>query len=79
MKVRIAAMFVVIVVLALLVNAFVVARTQRPAEAFAGGRVLELDGPDLNVREYGAPGDRAVVLLHGYSASIQWWEQVARP
>ena len=70
-------MFVVIVVLALLVNAFVVARTQRPAEAFAGGRVLKLDGPDLNVREYGAPGDRAVVLLHGYSASIQWWEQVA--
>jgi pimeloyl-ACP methyl ester carboxylesterase len=39
--------------------------------------VLELDGPDLNVREYGPSGDRAVVLLHGYSASIEWWEKVA--
>ncbi|MFD4432106.1 alpha/beta fold hydrolase, partial [Nocardia sp. NPDC058497] len=47
-------------------------------DRFAGGRVLSLDGPDLNVREYGATtGDRAVVLLHGYSASIEWWEQVA--
>lgn len=64
-------------ILALLVNAFVIARTERPAEAFAGGRVLELDGPDLNVREYGPSGDRAVVLLHGYSASIEWWEKVA--
>jgi pimeloyl-ACP methyl ester carboxylesterase len=77
MKLRIAAMAVVAVVLALIGNAFVVDRTTRSAEAFAGGRVLELDGPDLNVREYGPPGDRAVVLLHGYSASIEWWEKVA--
>lgn len=67
----------VVVVVALLVNAVVVTRNQRPAEAFAGGRVLELDGPDLNVREYGPPGERAVVLLHGYSGSIEWWQEVA--
>lgn len=68
---------VAVVVLALVVNAFVVDRMQRSAEPFAGGRVVALDGPDLNVREYGPPGDRAVVLLHGYSASIEWWEKVA--
>lgn len=77
MKLRIAVGVVVLAVLALLLNELVVSKTQRNAEPFAGGHVLELDGPDLNVREYGPPGERAVVLLHGYSASIEWWEQVA--
>jgi pimeloyl-ACP methyl ester carboxylesterase len=78
MKLRIVTIAVVVVILALLVNAFLVDQSERSAEAFAGGRVLELDGPDLNVREYGRlSGDRAVVLLHGYSASIEWWEKVA--
>lgn len=77
MKLRIAAVVLATVVVALLVNAFVVTRAERPAEPFAGGHVLDLEGPDLNVREYGPQGDRAVVLLHGYSASIEWWEQVA--
>ena len=77
MKLRIVVVTLVAVVVALLVNAFVVTQNERPAEAFAGGRVLELDGPDLNVREYGPPGERAVVLLHGYAASIEWWQKVA--
>jgi pimeloyl-ACP methyl ester carboxylesterase len=76
-KLRLAAIAVAVVLLVLLVNAFLVTRTERPAAAFAGGRVLQLEGPDLNVREYGPPGARAVVLLHGYSASIEWWEKVA--
>jgi 2-succinyl-6-hydroxy-2,4-cyclohexadiene-1-carboxylate synthase len=63
--------------LALVVNAVVVDRTQRPAEPFGGGRVLDLAGTSLNVREYGPGGDRAVVLLHGYAASIRWWDSVA--
>ncbi|KHO25798.1 alpha/beta fold hydrolase [Mycolicibacterium setense] len=77
MKLRIAVGVLVLAVLALLVNELVVTKGHRPAEPFAGGHVLELDGPDLNVREYGPPGDRALVLLHGYSASIEWWERVA--
>lgn len=77
MKLRIAAVVVGVLVLALIVNAFLVSRMHRDAESFGGGRVLALDGPDLNVREYGPPSDEAVVLLHGYSASIEWWEQVA--
>ena len=77
MKWRIIAIAAVIVVAALALNAFLVSRATRSAAAFDGGRVLELDGPDLNVKEYGPPGDRAVVLLHGYSASVEWWDRVA--
>ena len=77
MKRGIAALVVVLAVSGLLVNAVVVARTERAAEPFGGGRVLDLPGVDLNVREYGPPAESAVVLLHGYSASIQWWHPVA--
>lgn len=68
---------VVVVVAVLCLNALLVSRSARAAEPFAGGRVLELDGPDLNVKEYGPAGERAVVLLHGYSASVEWWDRVA--
>ncbi len=76
MKLRTIAIATVVVVAALAVNAFGVTRATRSAEAFDGGRVLQLDGPDLNIKEYGPPGDRAVVLLHGYSASVEWWDRV---
>ncbi|MFC9471472.1 alpha/beta fold hydrolase [Nocardia sp. NPDC056952] len=77
-KMRAVALVLIVVVAALAGNAILVERDTRAAEPFAGGHVLVLDGPDLNVREYGpAIGERAVVLLHGYSASIEWWEQVA--
>ncbi|MGV0679185.1 alpha/beta hydrolase [Mycolicibacterium fortuitum] len=79
MKLRIAVGVLLVGVVALLLNELVATKEHRRAEPFAGGHVLELHGPDLNVREYGPPGDRAVVLLHGYSASIEWWDQVAAP
>jgi 2-succinyl-6-hydroxy-2,4-cyclohexadiene-1-carboxylate synthase len=77
MKWRIVAIAIAVVVAALVVNALVVSRSTRPAEAFDGGRVLDLDGPDVNVKEFGPASDRAVVLLHGYSASVEWWDRVA--
>jgi pimeloyl-ACP methyl ester carboxylesterase len=78
MKLRIAALAIIAIAVALLVNAYVVTGAARAAEPFAGAHVLVLDGPDLNIREYGPPGgERAVVLLHGYSASIEWWDAVA--
>ncbi|MFV8265072.1 alpha/beta fold hydrolase [Mycolicibacterium peregrinum] len=77
MKLRIAVVVLLLAVVALLLNELVATKEHHQAEPFAGGHVLELDGPDLNVREYGSPGESAVVLLHGYSASIQWWEKVA--
>jgi pimeloyl-ACP methyl ester carboxylesterase len=77
MKWRIMAIVTVVAVAALAANALLVSRTTRDAAPFDGGRVLVLDGPDLNVKEFGPPSDRAVVLLHGYSASVQWWDRVA--
>lgn len=77
MKLKVTAVVVVLALVALLGNAVVVDRSAHAAQSFGGGRVLELPGVDLNVREYGPPGDRAVVLLHGYSASIEWWQPVA--
>jgi pimeloyl-ACP methyl ester carboxylesterase len=74
---RPAALAITVVLVALLVNTVISERTSRAAESFGSGRVLELPGPDLNIREYGSDGDRAVVLLHGYTASIRWWEAVA--
>lgn len=77
MKLRIALGVLVLAVVALLLNELVADKDHRQAEPFAGGHVLELDGPDLNVREYGPPAEDAVVLLHGYSASVEWWDRVA--
>lgn len=77
-KLKVAALVVALAVVGLLLNAVAVGRTEHAAEPSGGGRVLDLPGMDLNVREYGPPGDRAVVLLHGYSASIEWWEPVAQ-
>ena len=71
-------LLVFIVIPALLVNAWVVSRDTREAATFGGGRVLSVTGPDLNVREYGAAsGTGAIVLLHGYASSIEWWADVA--
>lgn len=74
---RLAALAAAGLLIAVLLNAAVDDRVTRAAEPFGGGRVLDLPGPDLNIREYGSATDRTVVLLHGYTASIQWWEAVA--
>jgi len=71
-------LLVFIVIPALLVNAWLVARETREAATFGGGRVVSITGPDLNVREYGAgSATGAIVLLHGYASSIEWWADVA--
>lgn len=69
---------VFIIIPAMLVNAWVVSRQTREAAPFGGGRVVSITGPDLNVREYGAEsGTGAIVLLHGYASSIEWWADAA--
>lgn len=71
-------LLVFIVIPALLVNAWVVSREMREAATFGGGRIVSLTGPDLNVREYGSgSATGAIVLLHGYASSIEWWADVA--
>lgn len=75
---KLAKLLVFIVIPALLINAWVVSRQVKAATAFGGGHVVSISGPDLNVREYGSgPGKGAIVLLHGYASSIEWWGDVA--
>ena len=75
---KLAKLLVFIVIPALLVNAWVVSRETREAATFGGGRVVSITGPDLNVREYGSDSATgAIVLLHGYGGSIEWWADVA--
>lgn len=75
---KLAKLLVFIVIPALLVNAWLVSRETREAAPFGGGRVVSVTGPDLNVREYGSgSGTGAVVLLHGYASSIEWWADTA--
>ncbi|HUP99057.1 MAG TPA: alpha/beta hydrolase [Aeromicrobium sp.] len=75
---KLAKLVVFIVIPAMLVNAWFVSRQVREASTFGGGRVVNITGPDLNVREYGpASGKGAIVLLHGFAGSIEWWTDVA--
>ena len=68
------ALLVVLVVL-LAVNTIVTDRETKAAKADVG-RIVDLPGGDLQVREAGPRGAPAVVLLHGFACSIGWWRDV---
>ena len=61
----------------LAINTIVTNAETRPARA-DGGRVLDLPGGDLHVREDGPRDGPAIVLLHGFASSTHWWEPAAR-
>ena len=61
--------------LVLIVNAIVVSRETKPASADAG-RIVELPGGDIQVREDGPRNAPAIVLLHCYTCSMKWWDPV---
>jgi pimeloyl-ACP methyl ester carboxylesterase len=69
------AAFVVLVAIALAVNAVLMDRETRPAAADVG-RILELPAGDVQVREDGPEDAPPIVLLHCYSCSMKWWEPV---
>lgn len=63
----------------LAVNAWLLGRETRAAQA-DGGRIVRLPGGDLHVVDQGPRGGgRApVVLLHGATGSVRWWAAQAR-
>lgn len=64
-------------VVALLVNALLVSAKTEQAELTApGGRVLDLPGGDVQVLDRGARGSSAIVLIHGFTCAIDWWDRV---
>ena len=68
------ALLAVLVVL-LAVNTVVTDRDTEPAKADVG-RVIDLPGGDLQVREDGPRDAPNVVLLHGFACSIGWWDDM---
>jgi pimeloyl-ACP methyl ester carboxylesterase len=59
----------------LAVNTIATDSETKPAKA-DGGRIVDLPGGDLQVREDGRVGGPPVVLIHGWIASIHWWGRI---
>jgi pimeloyl-ACP methyl ester carboxylesterase len=71
-------LLLVLLALALLltVNTIVTDNETKPAKADIG-RILDLPDGDLQVREEGPRDKPAIVLLHGFAASMHWWTPMA--
>lgn len=59
----------------LVANAVLAERASKPARADVG-RILELPGGDVQVREDGERSSPALVLIRGWTGSIRWWDGV---
>jgi pimeloyl-ACP methyl ester carboxylesterase len=64
-----------VLVVLLAVNTIVMDRDTDPAKADVG-RIIDLPGGDLQVREDGPRGKPNIVLLHGFACSIGWWRDM---
>jgi pimeloyl-ACP methyl ester carboxylesterase len=60
----------------LAVNTIVIDRDTESADADVG-RLVDVGGDRIQLREDGSPDKPAVVLLHGFAASMHWWGPVA--
>jgi pimeloyl-ACP methyl ester carboxylesterase len=67
---------ILLFVAVLCVNAVVTDAETKPAKADIG-QIVELDGPDLQVRDEGPKDAPAIVLVHCYDCSMHWWQPVA--
>ena len=66
----------VALLVAVSVNAVVTSRETKPAKADIG-RVVDLRGGDLQVRRQGRRRTTPLVLIHGFTASMRWWDRAA--
>jgi len=72
---RIVLLLLLLVAVVLAVNTVVTNRHTEAAKA-DGGQIVELPGPDLQVRERGPADAPTIVLLHCYTCSIHWWSRL---
>src|SRR5438105_15385765 len=59
----------------LAVNTLITSGETKPAKADIG-QILALPGGALQVREDGVRSGPAIVLIHGWTASMHWWDRV---
>jgi pimeloyl-ACP methyl ester carboxylesterase len=74
-KRRIALIVLAALAALLALNTVLVERDTDPADPDVG-RILELPGGDVQVREDGDRTAPPVVLVHGFQASLRWWDRV---
>jgi pimeloyl-ACP methyl ester carboxylesterase len=67
---------VLLLAVAVAFNTIAVNGETESARAEAGARILELPGGDLQVREDGDSKGPPLVLLHGYTGSLHWWDEL---
>jgi pimeloyl-ACP methyl ester carboxylesterase len=61
----------------LAVNTVIVDHEAKSAEATEpGGRILDLDGGEMQVVEHGPRDARPIVLIHCFSCAINWWDRM---
>jgi pimeloyl-ACP methyl ester carboxylesterase len=64
-----------LVVLGLALVTASVERETKDASA-DGGRIVALPQGEIHVREDGDPSDPPLVLIHGFAASMRWWDAI---
>jgi pimeloyl-ACP methyl ester carboxylesterase len=64
----------VVVLVALVVNAYYTTRETKPARADVGRLITLPGGVSLQAREDGPAAAPPIVLLHGFDASLRWWQ-----
>ncbi len=58
----------------LVLNAIVTSNETKPAEVTEpGGRILSLDGGDIQVVDHGPRDGSPIILIHCFSCAINWW------
>ncbi len=72
---RLALIVLAVLAVALVVNQLVVGARTESAEADIG-RIVDLPGGDLQVRERGPATAPAILLVHCYTCSMRYWERV---
>jgi pimeloyl-ACP methyl ester carboxylesterase len=72
---KVALVVLALIAAALAANTFIVDSRTRPAMARSGGRIIETPVVAANVAEAGT--GPAVVMIHGFGAAIDWWDEIA--
>ena len=75
---RILGGLLLVLLVALAVNDFLLRYEVKPAKTFGVGSLVAVPGGPLQVRQDGPRRAPAIVLLHGFDASIRWWQPSVR-